>query len=63
MLVEEHVSVTASGSADPTAAFRGTPEAALRLLAGRLKAPYLPDGVEVTGNVTLDDLRRVFPGY
>ena len=27
-------------------------------------APYtFPDGVEVTGNLTLDDLRRVFPGY
>ena len=63
VLVEEHVSVPASGSAGPTATFQGTPEAALRLLAGRLKAPYLPDGVEVTGNVTLDDLRRVFPGY
>ena len=63
VIVEEHVSVSGSGSADPTATFRGTPEAALRLLAGRLKAPYLPDGVDVTGNVTLDDLRRVFPGY
>ena len=57
VLVEDHVSVTTSGSADPTATFHGSPEAALRLLAGRLKAPYMPDGVDVTGNVTLDDLR------
>ena len=32
------------------------------LLTGRLKEPYAA-GVTVDGNVTLDDLRRVFPGY
>jgi hypothetical protein len=46
-----------------TAAFRGQPEAAVRLLCGRLTSPYTPEGVEVTGNLTLDDLRRVFPGF
>jgi uncharacterized protein (TIGR03083 family) len=44
--------------AEPTATFHGSLEAALRLLAGRLREP-----VEVTGNATLDDLRKVFPGY
>ena len=62
ILVEDHVSVSTSAT-DPTATFHGTPEAALRLLAGRLKAPYIPAGVDVTGNVNLDDLVRVFPGY
>ena len=46
-----------------TATFTGAPEAAIRLIGGRLTAPYTPEGVEVTGNATLDDLRRVFPGY
>jgi hypothetical protein len=33
-----------------------------RLLTGRLGAEYA-GGVSVTGNVTLDELRKVFPGY
>lgn len=48
---------------EPTATFTGSLEAAIRLLAGRLTTQHTPDHVEVTGNVTLDDLRRVFPGY
>jgi uncharacterized protein (TIGR03083 family) len=40
-----------------------TPEALIRLLAGRLPASHTPSGVEVTGAVSLEDLRRVFPGY
>ncbi len=47
---------------DPTATFEGAPEAVVRLLSGRLGAGH-PADVSVTGNVTLDDLRRVFPGY
>jgi len=46
-----------------TATLDAPPEAAVRLLAGRLKPAYTPAGVSVTGNVTLDDLRKVFPGY
>jgi uncharacterized protein (TIGR03083 family) len=47
---------------DPTATFEGPAEAVARLLTGRLRAPY-DAGVSVTGNVTLDELRKVFPGY
>jgi uncharacterized protein (TIGR03083 family) len=47
----------------PTANLTGPFEAAIRLLAGRLRAPYTPSDVTVTGNVTLDDLRAVFPGF
>ena len=55
--------VTVSGEAtEPTATFDGAPEAVVRLLSGRLRAPY-DAGVGVTGNVTLDELRKVFPGY
>jgi uncharacterized protein (TIGR03083 family) len=36
----------------------------LRLIAGRHAAEYTPAGVRVTGDaITLDDLRRLFPGY
>ena len=62
VLVEDHVSVSTSAT-DSTGTFHGTPDAALRLLAGRLKEPYIPAGVDVTGNVKLEDLVRVFPGY
>jgi uncharacterized protein (TIGR03083 family) len=46
----------------PSATFNGPTEAFIRLISGRLKPPYV-NGVTVEGNVTLDDLRRVFPGY
>jgi uncharacterized protein (TIGR03083 family) len=46
-----------------TATFAGPVEAAVRLLAGRLTPKYTPAGVDVTGNVTLDELRAVFPGF
>ncbi|HWC24656.1 MAG TPA: maleylpyruvate isomerase family mycothiol-dependent enzyme [Flexivirga sp.] len=46
-----------------TATFAGAPEAALRLIFGRLGSAYTPDDVTVTGNVTLDQLREVFPGF
>ena len=35
----------------------------LRLVVGRLGPRYTPDGVQVTGPVSLDDLRRVFVGF
>jgi len=51
------------GANDATATYVGPLESAVRLLAGRLSPEHTPVGVEVTGNVTLDDLRQVFPGY
>jgi len=55
--------VTVAGEvADSTATFDGAPEAVVRLLSGRLRTPY-DAGVSVSGNVTLDELRTVFPGY
>lgn len=39
-------------------------EAFVRLLAGRLTSQHTPDGVDVEGGrVTLEQLRRVFPGF
>jgi len=46
----------------PSATFNGPTEAFIRLVSGRLKPPH-DNGVTVEGNATLDDLRRVFPGY
>ncbi|MFG1994415.1 maleylpyruvate isomerase family mycothiol-dependent enzyme [Actinoplanes sp. NPDC048988] len=46
-----------------TATFEGPLEAAMRLLVGRLTPPHTPTAVKVTGNITLDDLRAVFPGF
>jgi len=47
----------------PTATFVGPLEAVIRLVAGRLTAAHTPEEVQVEGALSLDDLRRVFPGY
>ena len=62
LVIADSVSLTTSAS-QPTATFTGRLESAIRLLAGRLTPAHTPEDVEVTGNVTLDELRRVFPGY
>ena len=62
IVVEDKVSLQSPGP-ESTATFHGPAESAARLLAGRLKPGHTPDQVEVTGNVNLVDLRRVFPGY
>jgi uncharacterized protein (TIGR03083 family) len=38
-------------------------EAFLRLISGRLAADHTPATITVEGDITLDDLRRTFPGY
>ena len=62
IVVADRVAVVA-GPTDPTATFTGPLEAAVRLVGGRLRPATTPDSVTVTGGVSLDDLRRVFPGY
>ena len=49
--------------AAPSATLTLPLEAWLRLVAGRLAPAHTPDSVSVTGDVELDQLRRVFPGY
>lgn len=61
IVIGETVTITTSSTPDAT--FTGSAEAAVRLIAGRLGPEQTPAGVEVTGAVTLDDLRKVFPGY
>ncbi len=46
-----------------TANFVGPLEAFVRLIGGRLTPARTPASVRVLGNVNLDDLRRVFPGF
>jgi uncharacterized protein (TIGR03083 family) len=48
---------------DATATFAGPREALVRLIGGRLTPAYTPASVTVAGDVGLDDLRRVFPGF
>jgi uncharacterized protein (TIGR03083 family) len=62
VVVTDAVQVTTE-LADPTATFDGPQEAVVRLLTGRLTRERTPEDVQVTGNVSLDDLRKVFPGY
>jgi uncharacterized protein (TIGR03083 family) len=50
-------------SPQPSATFTGPLESAIRMLAGRLGTTHNPAHATVEGNVTLDELRRVFPGY
>ncbi|HWU31864.1 MAG TPA: maleylpyruvate isomerase N-terminal domain-containing protein [Marmoricola sp.] len=52
-----------SDAGQATATFTGALEAALRLITGRLTPTYTPPSATVTGNVSLDDLRAVFPGF
>lgn len=62
LVISDTVSVTTTAPR-PTATFTGPLEAAVRLLAGRMTTGHTRDDVEVTGNITLDELRQVFPGY
>jgi uncharacterized protein (TIGR03083 family) len=55
--IDDTVALSA-GISEPTARFEGDREQALRLVSGRLR-----EDVDVTGNVTLAELRQVFPGY
>ncbi|MET0525900.1 MAG: maleylpyruvate isomerase family mycothiol-dependent enzyme [Nocardioides sp.] len=62
LVIDDGVTVE-QGTLGTTATYVGPLEAVLRLLAGRLAPEQTPDDVRVTGNVTLDELREVFPGY
>ena len=62
IVVTDSVSI-ATPVGDATATFHGPVESVIRLMGGRLRPEFTPAEVHVEGNVTLDDLRRVFPGY
>jgi uncharacterized protein (TIGR03083 family) len=48
---------------DPTGTLALPAEAFLRLFSGRLDPDHTPAGVTATGTPTLDELRKIFPGY
>jgi uncharacterized protein (TIGR03083 family) len=61
--VDERVTLT-EPPATPDATLTAPAEWWLRLVAGRHAPEHTPDGVTLTGDsLTLDDLRRVFPGF
>jgi len=62
LVIADKVGVTTAVT-NPTATFVGPLDAVLRLIGGRLTPAHTPAGVEVIGDVTLDELRAVFPGY
>lgn len=62
-LVVDHSARIVPAGTSSLATFSGTTESFYRLLGGRLTERYTPAGTGVTGNTTLDDLRRVFPGF
>ena len=61
--VTDTVALVDPAGAEATATFAGSADAVARLLSGRLTPRWTPAGVSVEGNVDLDGLRRVFPGY
>ncbi|MEO3811098.1 maleylpyruvate isomerase family mycothiol-dependent enzyme [Sphaerisporangium sp. B11E5] len=62
--LEINDAVTLTGApAAPDATLEAPAEWWLRLVSGRHAPRHTPAGVKVTGAVTLDDLRRVFPGF
>jgi uncharacterized protein (TIGR03083 family) len=62
IVIADGVSVT-TAPGDATATFHGQLESVIRLIGGRLGPQYTPADVSVEGNLSLEDLRRVFPGY
>lgn len=62
IVVDDRVRLT-TDALPPTATFAGPMESAMRLVYGRLTPKHTPAGLEVSGNVSLDELRNVFPGF
>jgi len=64
LVVHDTVTLTDEEPDFPDAVLTAPAEWWLRLITGRHAPAYTPDAVTLTGDMlTLDDLRRVFPGY
>ena len=61
--VTDTVALVPTDETVATATLTGPPDAVARLISGRLTPRWTPEAVTVSGNVDLDALRRVFPGY
>ncbi len=62
LVIDDTVNLAAKAE-HPTATFEGPIESLVRLISGRLSDAHTPATVKVEGNVSLDDLRLVFPGF
>jgi uncharacterized protein (TIGR03083 family) len=62
LTVSDTAALTESPS-NPDATLNLPAESWLRLVSGRLAPDHTPDDVNVTGAITLDELRTIFPGY
>jgi uncharacterized protein (TIGR03083 family) len=62
LVIADSVTLTKSPQ-NVTASFEGPLESLIRLIGGRLTPAHTPDTVRVSGEITLDELRRVFPGF
>lgn len=62
LAITDAVSLTGTPDA-PEGTLTLPAEAWLRLVTGRLRPEHTPAGVEASGAVDLDTLRRVFPGF
>ncbi len=62
-LTAEGAKLTGGQAIDPHSRLSLPAEAFVRLTSGRLKADHTPETVEAEGEISLDDLRRAFPGY
>lgn len=60
---EDGATLSEGSEGDATTRLTLGGEAFLRLSAGRLDADHTPAAVTVEGDLTLDDLRQLFPGY
>ena len=60
--ITDKVALTDAPAA-PDATVEIPAESWLRLVAGRLAPEHTPAGVSATGAVTLDQLRKIFPGF
>lgn len=60
---EERVSLAEGGTDDAGTRLSLPGEAFVRLAGGRLDAAHTPASVRIDGELSLDDLRRLFPGY
>ncbi len=63
LVIGDGVSLVPEAPVAPTATLVAPAEAVVRLLGGRLAPAHTSQEINTTGNVTVDDLRRVFPGY
>jgi uncharacterized protein (TIGR03083 family) len=62
-LTGEGAKLTGGQASDAHSRLSGPAEAFVRLTSGRLNAEHTPATVKAGGEISLDELRRAFPGY